>query len=318
MSVNEPDRGAPIAPGSPLARALDGYAVPELGAGFADRVLSAAQTRTANAAAPLPNLRRPVRVGPRGWRIGQRFAIGIASFGALATAAAATGLLEQLAIPVPSASTVWASLTGTGAAKSTPRAAAATLAPPIEPTSAAVVIEGPIDTPEELGEAFRRIEKVRAGRREERRAIIDQRISNEIERRRAAGLRVPTPEEEARLRAKIDQGLSRREQMVDQRVQTRRETLERKVESGEALTREDFADRPAIDPALRARMRELRGLSPAERSDAWRSLPPAERRALMEVMRARREGTASSAAADTEATAPAPEPAPTAESSPAE
>ncbi|MBA4052655.1 MAG: hypothetical protein C0472_12425, partial [Erythrobacter sp.] len=107
MSVNEPDRGSgPIAPGSPLARVLDGYGTPDLPAGFADRVLAAAETR----APPLPELRRPAR--SRRWRIGQRLAIGVASFGALATAAAATGVLEQLAIPVPSAKTVWASLTG--------------------------------------------------------------------------------------------------------------------------------------------------------------------------------------------------------------
>jgi hypothetical protein len=51
MSVNEnPDPGAPIVPGSPLARVLDGYRAPELPAGFADRVLAAAEARPA----PLP------------------------------------------------------------------------------------------------------------------------------------------------------------------------------------------------------------------------------------------------------------------------
>jgi len=58
MSVNEPDHNAaPIVPGSPLARVLDTYAAPELSAGFADRVLAAAETR----AGPLPRLRRPPR-----------------------------------------------------------------------------------------------------------------------------------------------------------------------------------------------------------------------------------------------------------------
>jgi hypothetical protein len=310
MSVNEQDRGAPIVPGSPLARVLDGYGAPELPAGFADRVLAAAEARPA----PLPELRRPVRVAPRGWRVGQRIAVGLVSFGALATAATATGLLEQLAVPVPSAKTVWASITGTAAAQDAPRVAAAAPALATEATPAAVVIEGPIDTPEELGEVFRRIEQVRAGRREERRAIIDQRIRNEIERRRAAGLPVPRPEEEARLRARIEQEIARREQLDDQRIERRRTELQRKVESGEALTREDMVARPPIDPALRDKVRELRQMSPAERREAWRGLPPEERRALTEAMRARRGASApapaSPASPASPAASPAPEPAP--------
>lgn len=303
MSVNEPDHNAaPIVPGSPLARVLDTYAVPELPAGFADRVLAAAEARPA----PLPQLRRAPRA--RRWRIGQRIAIGVASFGALATAAAATGLLQQLAIPVPTATTVWASLTGKAAAESAPRVAAAGPAPEAVATPPPVAIEGPIDTPEELGEAFRRIEQVRSGRREERRAIIDQRIQNEIERRRAAGLRVPTPEEEARFRARVEQELARREQRADQVMQTRREAMQRKVENGEAVTREDLAGRPAVDPALREKVRELRDLPPAERREAWRSLPPEQRRAIMDGLRARR-GAVNPPAPEA-APEPAPEPSP--------
>ena len=48
------DDSSPITPGSPLARALDDFAVPELSAGFADKVLAAAEARPA----PLPELRR--------------------------------------------------------------------------------------------------------------------------------------------------------------------------------------------------------------------------------------------------------------------
>lgn len=301
MGVNETDKGATITPGSPLARVLDFYAAPELSPGFADRVLAAAAARPA----PLPELRRPVAATARRWRIGQRIAIGVASFGALATAAAATGLLQQLAIPVPSAQTVWASIAGPAAAESTPRVAAAQPAPAAPPTPPAVAIEGPIDSPEELGEAFRRVDQVRSGRREERRAIIDQRIKNEIERRRAAGLPVPTQEQEARFRARVEQELARREQVADQKMQARREAMQRKVESGEALTRDDLAGRPPVDPALREKVRELRQMTPAERREAWRSLPPEQRRLLTEAVRARRAAGAPAPAAEASQAAPA-------------
>ena len=50
----------------------------------------------------------------------------------------------------------------------------------IDPASLAPVrIEGPIDTPEELGEAFRRIDEVRSRRSELRRQQLDQRITRE-------------------------------------------------------------------------------------------------------------------------------------------
>ncbi|WP_073981543.1 hypothetical protein [Erythrobacter donghaensis] len=298
MSVNESDRGSgPIAPGSPLARVLDGYRAPDLPAGFAERVLAAAEARPL----PLPELRRPAR--SRRWRIGQRLAIGVASFGALATAAAATGLLEQLAIPVPSAKTVWASLTGSAEAAAAPEPVAAA-APASAPTPAAVAIEGPIDTPEELQEALRRVDQVRAGRREERRAIIDQRIKSEIERRRAAGLRVPTPEEEARLRARIEQAVTAREQRADAAATARREAMQRKVENGEALTREDLTGGKPLSPEARERFRGLRDLPPGERVKAWREMSPEERRALADELRTRR------AVRLPQQPAPAPEPAP--------
>jgi hypothetical protein len=309
MSVNEnPDPGAPIVPGSPLARVLDGYGAPDLPAGFADRVLGAAEGR----AAPLPELRRQPR--SRRWRIGQRVAIGVASFGALATAAAATGVLEQLAIPVPSAKTVWASLTGTAQATDKPKpAVAAAVAPAVAPTPVPVVIEGPVDTPEELAETFRRTDQVRAGRREERRAIIDQRIKNEIERRRAAGLRVPTPEEEARLRAKIEQEVTRREALVDQRTAARRAAMQRKVEKGEALTREAVTGSKPASPEAREQFRGLRDLPPGERAKAWRDMTPEERRALAEELRARRAARLPQQSAPAPTPEPQPQPAPPAE-----
>lgn len=308
MSVNEPNKGSsPIVRGSPLARALDDFAVPGLPAGFADRVLAAAEARPA----PLPPLRRPS--AGRRWRIGQRLAIGVASFGALATAAAATGLLEQLAIPVPSAQTVWASITGKEPANAAVSAAVPAVSKPadIDPVALApVAIVGPIDTPEELGEAFRRIDEVRQGRSEARRQFIDQRIDSAIERRRAEGLPVPTPEGEARLRERIDAVQAEREGIAAERIQARREELERKVENGEALTREDFL------PARPQGMPRLRDLTPAERRAVLQDLSPEDRRAVAEEyrqwrlqrenqQRLRRAGSGEAAAA------PVPQAAPT-------
>lgn len=299
MSVNEQGQGGPIIPGSSLARTLDGYAVPGLSAGFADRVLAAADARPA----PLPPLRRK----RSGWRTGQRLAIGIASFGALATAAAATGLLGRLVIPVPSAGTVWASITGTVEAAPARPEIAQTLKSDVAAAPVPVEIAGPIDTPEELGEAFRRIDDVRQGRREERRAIIDQRINGAIERRRAAGLPVPTAEQEARLRERIDQARIRRAQMADEQITARRAELQRKVESGEALTREDVTGQRPVDPDMRERVRELRQLTPEQRREVWRSLPPEQRRTMLDAARARR-GVATAG----------PAPVPTVESEPAQ
>ena len=77
-----------------------------------------------------------------------------------------------------------------------------------EPASLArVEIVGPVDTPEELSEAFRRIDEVRAGRYAARRESIEQRIDKAIEHRRAAGLPVPTAEEEAAFRQRVDEAI---------------------------------------------------------------------------------------------------------------
>jgi hypothetical protein len=307
------DNTAPIIPGTPLAQALDRFAVPELPPGFADRVLAAAESR----AAALPELRRAPARG-RGWRMGRRIAIGVVSFGALATAAAATGLLERFDIPVPSPHKVWASITGDAppaAAAGAPVAAQQAAAPAAALGSVAIV--GPVDTPEELGEAFRRIDEVRQGRTATRREVIDRRITDEIARRRAAGLPVPSAEEEARFRARVEAAQQRREQLAEERIAARRAEMERKVENGEALTREDIL-RPLREDAQalqrRERFQRLRQLPPGQRREALRRLPPAERRALFEEYRARRAGAGDSAAplpapGTPETPAPAPTPA---------
>lgn len=311
MSASENQNGAPIVPGSPLARALDAYGVPELSPDFAERVLAAAATRPAATLPPLPELRRSGGGGARGWRLGRRIALATVGFSALATAAAATGLLERVGLPVPSAEKVWASITGKEAA-SAPASAPAVSAPadPAPAALAPVRIEGPIDTPEELGEAFRRIDEVRAGRAETRRQIIDLRIDRALERRREAGLPLPTPEEEARLRERIEQVLVRREGMAAERIEARREELRGRVENGEALTREDIV-RPLREEQRmlqqRQRIERFRQMSPAERREALRQLPPEERRALIDTWRERREQRLGGTPEGDGAAAPAPE-----------
>lgn len=294
MNADEFGAGGPILPGSPLARALDDYAVPPLSAGFADRVLAAAETRSR----PLPELRRPATGGGRGWRVGRRIAVAALGFGALASAAAATGLLERFDIPVPSPEKVWASLTGKEQVAAVPLPAPASVIP-ADPASASltpVAIEGPVDTPEELAEVFRRIDEVRQGRIEARRAEIDQRIDAQInraiERRRAAGLPVPTPEEEASLRERIAAERVRREQATAERIAARREELRQRVENGEALTRKDVVQGSKQDPAVRdrrQRLQQLRQMSPEARRELLRQLPPEERRALTQEYRQWRE-----------------------------
>jgi len=276
LGIKGPD-GGPIPPDSPLARALALPPEAPLSAGFADRVVAAAEARPA----PLPKLRRG-----SGWRAGRRLAIGLAGIAALASAAAATGLLRQLAVPVPSAGTVWAHLSGT--AKSAP-AKAAKRAPVETPAAPAKVeIEESIDTPEELAEAFRRADTLRADRRAERRRIIDQRIAGEIERRSAAGLRGPSAQEVARLRERIAAAEALREQRADARVAARREVLQRKVEAGEAITREDFAAPPRglrDLPEASAAFERLRRLPPRERRAALQAMPAEERGAVLEEFR---------------------------------
>lgn len=296
--------GDPIRPGSPLARVLEDYPVPPLSDGFADRVVAAAEAR----APALPPLRRDL--SGRGWRTGRRLAIAVMSFGALATAAAATGVLERAGLPVPSARVVWANITG----ETAPAVAAAPAKREIPAAKTAsfetqVTIDGLIDTPEELAEAFRRIDEVRNRRRSERRETIDQRIDKVIERRHAAGLPVPDADQRARLRERIEQAQAEREALNDERIRLRREALQRRVENGEALTREDIAPsrRGNVLPSERhEQLERLRTMSPEARREALRQLPPAERREVMEAWRQRRAGRLEGRAVVAPPTAPSP------------
>jgi hypothetical protein len=274
---------------------LSDYAVPPLSVGFAERVLAAAEARAPVSAPPLPPLRRaPLRA--RGWRLGRGVVIGVVSFGVVASAAAATGMLERFDITVPTAQTVWANLTGTppavAAKPSAPRPAQASGAggaAAVSEAPAPVEIIGPVDSPEELAEVFRRIEAVRERRFAARSERIDQRIAGAIESRRAAGLPLPTPEEEATFRERIAAQQARREAIAADRIAKRREELAGRVESGEALTREDVVAPLREDARAFARAQQLRRMPPEERREALRRMPPEERRALMAAMKQWRE-----------------------------
>ena len=296
MRVNETDQGRPIASASPLGRVLGDYDVPPLSVGFADRVVAAAEARSPLSAPPLPPLRRaPIRT--RGWRLGRGLVIGVVSFGVVASAAAATGLLERFSITVPSAQTVWASMTGApvpapAAVAPAGRAVAAATGDAVSQTPASVEIVGLVDTPEELAEVFRRIEAVRDKRFAARDERIDQRIASAIESRRAAGLPLPTPEQEAAFRQRIAAEQARRDAIAADRLAQRREELAGRLESGDALTREDIM-RPLRDDirqlARQDRLRQLRRMPPEERREALRKMAPEERRALVEAMKQWRE-----------------------------
>ena len=261
----------PIDPRSPLGLVLGGDPVPQLSPGFADRVLTAAETR----AAPLP-VPRPASGSGRGWRMGRRIALTATGLGALATAAAATGLLDRFDLPLPSPQKVWAGLTGEAAPA--PVAAQPVEAAELAPLpSAPVVIDGPIDTPAELDEAFRRIDEARAVRKDTRRQQVDRRIDEALGRRRAAGLPVPGAEEEARLRARLEETRSRRESAAAERTETRRRQLREQVESGQPLTRDDLLPGSGVGE----------GAAIPRPRDRLRDLPPEERRARLREWRER-------------------------------
>ncbi|MEO0464774.1 MAG: hypothetical protein AAF127_16740 [Pseudomonadota bacterium] len=297
----------PIGRSSALGELLDADRVPALSGGFADRVVGATSTR----AAPLPELRRSKAGAGRRQNL-RRFGMAAIAAGALASAAAATGLLDDLPIALPSPGKVWDTLTGQtpeplatqGANQPSIRApASASIEPDGEET---VAIEGPIDTPEELDEAFRRVDNVRDERKTTRRGNVDRRIEETLERRREQGLPAPTPEGEARLRNRLEQMRERRDQQSVQRIKERRAELRKKIEEGGELTRDELiaAERAAgQSPEVQDRLQRLRELPPEERRARLRQW----RENRQQRREERRQGLQQSPAQETEP--PEPEPA---------
>jgi len=275
--MNDPARedGAPIRPGEPLDAVLRAARVPPLPGDFAARVLARTAGRPADQApdhaadhaadgpAELPPLRRAGHRAAR-WRSGRRLAVGAAVFGALASAAAAAGLFGVLPDRVPSPGELWANIAGPERVAAPPPPPEA--APPRPAaTRAPVAIEGPIDTPEELEEVFRRYDDLRARRSEQRREATERRLERALERRREQGLPVPDPAAEARLRERIEAARERREERIGQRLETRREELREKVEAGEAVRPGDI-----LPERGRRAIERLRQLPPDERRERVR------------------------------------------------
>ena len=273
-----------------MRRALDDGGVPPMSADFADRVVAATQTR----AAPLP---QPRRSPPGRWRTGRRVLIGALAAGALGTTAAATGLLEELGVKLPTPQEVWSVVSGQGAQRPEPVPTSPREAPrtDLEPR---VGIEGPIDTPEELEEAFRRVDDARQNRRDMRRDRVDARLDAVLESRREQGLPAPTPEEEAQLRERLERMRENADQRREERTGERREALRERLEQEGEITREDI---------IGAR-RESGGNTPvADRLEQLRQLPPEERRARIREWRERRldrAGQGSESATGEEAATP--------------
>jgi hypothetical protein len=301
----------PILPGSPLGRALCGERLPELPVDFTDRVLAATRER----AAPLPELRRSGGgglsngSGARRWRSARRLGFAALGAGALASAAAAAGLLDNLPVALPSAAQVWGAITGepphaAASPQATPAANAGASTRSLVPREdAKTQFEGTINTPEELEATFRKIDEAREDRKATRREKVDRRINEVLERRRAQGLRTPTPEQEARLRKRLEQARARADTQVEREIEQRRESLRERVQSGEQLTPEDFRpdpDRAARKPGARQRLKELRQLPPAQRRERIEE--------LREQRRQRIEGRSEPQVQAPEPVAPAPAP----------
>lgn len=277
----------PIARDSDLGRLLDSDRVPRLPEGFADRIVARTNTR----AAPLPETRN--RRAPKArWRSVRRLGIAALGAGALATAAAATGALETWGISLPRADQVWASLTGKPSQAEEerslslgPSAADDNPIPAFAPQiRRASMLDGSIDTPEELEEAFARFERARQGMKETRRRNVDRRIERIIERRQARGFPAPTPAQEERIRNRIERSRERRDARSDARIKERREALLEKLENGEEITEEDLRPRGAGRGSGGANRPLMR-----ERIERLRELPPEERRERLEQWRERRQ-----------------------------
>ncbi len=248
-----------------LKALLDADRPPPLPAGFAERLAEAALARRD----PLPRLRRSPA---QRWRTGRKVALGLLAGGLLSSAAAATGLLGQVGIVLPPpiqqfVDDVAETVTG----RPVPAPVPARAAPPEAPVPGGRVIEGPIDSPQELETAFERIDAVREVRQNARRERVDQRIDGALERRREQGLPVPDAEEEARLRQRLEEARARRDALAAERREAVREDLRERVEEGEAIpprsllpNRGEALDRlsPQQREAMRRRLAERRAGEP--------------------------------------------------------
>ncbi|MCL6249457.1 hypothetical protein M3P36_00130 [Altererythrobacter sp. KTW20L] len=202
------------------------------------------------------------------YRTGQMKRRWLLAGGLLSSAAAASGLLGQVGIVLPVQQFVDDG-TETVTGKPAPAPVRAVRARVQSADGRAIVIEGPINNPQELETAFERIYAARPERLATRRELVDQRIDGALDRRRAQGLPIPDAVEEARLRAWLEQAQARRDAQAAERREAVRADLRDRVADGEAIAPRALAPRGT---------ETLEGLSPAQQRQALRRRL-AERRA---------------------------------------
>lgn len=215
-----------------LARVLDGFAVPPLGADFADRV-----TARALAATPAPVAPPPRRSGRGGWSRGNRVVIGLVASSLLgATAAAAAGLFGDVGITIPALKEIVERVTSPAPLEVVqPRPARRAEAPPAavgegpDTDRAAGTGAAPPITPEQLEARFEMADQRRAIRREVATRRIEAAVDRRIEARREAGLPVPSPEQRALVRERIENRVGARDAVVAERREAVRDTLREAV-----------------------------------------------------------------------------------------
>ncbi|MEM6585968.1 MAG: hypothetical protein AAF692_09450 [Pseudomonadota bacterium] len=289
MTKQGKDVSRPIRRDSPLGLALAGDTAPPLSADFAERVMAGTKDR----AAPLPPLRPRAE---RRRRNARRAIIGLAAFGALGTAAAATGLLEEFGVRLPAPVERFIErVTGQGDVDEEASRLNVAPAPEASPTvSGRVPIEGAVDTPEELEEVFRRTEENRDSRVGDRRERVDNRIDRVMDRRREQGLPAPSPEREAQMKDRLEQFRERRDERAAGVREEWEENLREELERDGEVTPEDVRRaRPVAEEETRVRelLRELRNLPPAERRQRLRQLREQRRNRLQEQAAASADAT---------------------------
>lgn len=175
-----------------LREMLDGFSVPPLSPGFADRVVAAA----ANAANPLPAPVPSRGARRRRWIRGHRVIIGVVALGLMSAGAAATAIFGEAARTIPVIGPLIASVAPARPAR---KAVHTVAAKPRPAESAASAAEEAAPPPEALPLALP--ERI-AVRRAIRREIVAERIAaglqRHAERREALGL-PPAPSRPAQI-----------------------------------------------------------------------------------------------------------------------
>ncbi|MDX2210783.1 MAG: hypothetical protein SFV20_10555 [Sphingopyxis sp.] len=279
-----------------LAKALDAYAAPALPANFAARV-----TERALAGRPLPPP-FPRRAARSRWLPRRGVALGLAAGALMSATAAAAGVFGDIGVTIPALRQFAERIALVEPAEPinppTRRTAAplppASAAAGTPPTAAPI---GPALTPEQLETRFRAADARRAERRERVTQRVESAVERGIARREAAGLPVPSPEQRAAIRARVEDRLVTRDALTSERREANRDALRARVREQQAapadagaapvpapaLTPETPTD-PAATPEVEAGAESTKA-GTAERP----RLTPAQRETLRQRLTERRE-----------------------------